>query len=125
MIQVTFDPDEISYADLLRIHLSTHDPTTLNSQGADHGTQYRSIILTHEDVQRNTAESVIQEMANSFENEIVTEVIPIGIFYKAEMYHQNYYENNPGQGYCAAVISPKLEKFRKLFFEYLSDKETE
>jgi methionine-S-sulfoxide reductase len=122
VVQITFDADAISYADLLKIHLSTHNPTTLNYQGADHGTQYRSIILTHDDIQKQTAEKTIQEMAASFENEIVTEIAPFEVFYKAEAYHQNYFNNNPGQGYCAAVISPKLDKFRKLFAEYISDK---
>lgn len=121
LIQVTFDPEVISYSDLLRIHLSTHDPTTLNYQGADHGTQYRSIILTHNEEQKLTAEKIISEMASSFDNEIVTEVSPLEIFYKAEDYHQNYFNNNPGQGYCVAVISPKLEKFRKLFAEKMSE----
>jgi peptide methionine sulfoxide reductase msrA/msrB len=121
VVEITYDPDVISYADLLKIHLSTHDPTTLNYQGADHGTQYRSIILTHDELQKQTAEKIILEMASSFDNEIVTEVSPFENFYKAETYHQNYYNNNPGQGYCAAVISPKLEKFRKLYAEYVGD----
>ena len=121
VIQITFDPDVISYDYLLKIHLSTHDPTTLNYQGADHGTQYRSIILTHDATQTKTAEQVISEMTSYFDNEIVTEVKPFDVFYKAEDYHQNYYNNNPGQGYCVAVIGPKLEKFRKLFVEYISD----
>ena len=121
VVQITFDPDIISYVDLLKIHLSTHDPTTLNYQGADHGTQYRSIILTHDDEQKKVADEIIQEMASSFDNKIVTEVSPFKVFYKAEEYHQNYYNNNPGQGYCAAVISPKLDKFRKLYAEYVGD----
>ena len=123
VVRITYHPDRISYADLVRIHLSTHDPTTLNFQGADHGTQYRSIILTHNAQQTETAENIINEMKPVFANEIVTEVKPLDAFYKAEEYHQNYYENNHGQGYCAAVISPKLEKFRKRFVDYLNDKE--
>ena len=123
VIQVTYDPGKISYADLLRIHLSTHDPTTLNYQGADHGTQYRSIILTHNEQQQKTAENIIREMGPSFDHKIVTEVTRLDVFYRAEDYHQNYYNNNPGQGYCAAVISPKLAKFRKLFADYISEEE--
>jgi len=125
VVQITFDPGEISYADLLRLHLSTHDPTTLNYQGADHGTQYRSIILPHTDEQAKTAREIISEMAPAFADEIVTEIKPFEVFYAAEDYHQNYYQHNPDQGYCAAVISPKLEKFRRRFIDYLSDKETE
>ncbi len=119
VVQITFDPKEITYADLLRIHLSTHDPTTLNRQGGDHGTQYRSIILIHDPGQGNTAKEIIAEMQPHFENEIVTEMQPFRDFYQAEDYHQNYYNNNPMQPYCAAVINPKLDKFRKLFKERL------
>jgi len=119
VVQVTFDPREISYSDLLRIHLSTHDPTTLNYQGGDHGTQYRSIILTHNKDQEIAAAAVLKEMQPHFTGEIVTEINTLGTFYKAEDYHQNYFRNNPAQPYCAAVINPKLEKFRKLFKERL------
>jgi methionine-S-sulfoxide reductase len=121
VVQITFDPAVISYADLVRIHLSTHDPTTLNYQGADHGTQYRSIILAHDDEQQNIAEEIINEMNPSFTDDIVTEVVPLKVFYKAEEYHQNYFNNNPNQGYCMAVINPKLQKFRKLFAERISE----
>jgi peptide methionine sulfoxide reductase msrA/msrB len=119
VVQVTFDPEEISYADLLRIHLSTHDPTTLNRQGGDHGTQYRSIILVHDPGQEKTAREIIAEMQPDFDDEIVTQIEPFRVFYKAEDYHQNYFNNNPAQPYCAAVINPKLTKFRKLFKEKL------
>ena len=123
VVQISFNPQEISYADLLRIHLSTHDPTTLNYQGADHGTQYRSIILTHSEEQENTAEMIIEEMAPSFTDEIVTDITSFETFYRAEEEHQNYYKDNPDQGYCAAVINPKLKKFRKLFVDYLINPE--
>jgi len=123
VVQVTFDPGKISYGDLLRIHLSTHDPTLLNRQGADVGTQYRSVILAHNQGQREMAEKIIEEMAPSFDKKMVTEVIPFQIFYKAEAHHQNYYQDNPEAGYCMAVISPKLEKFRRLFKEKLRVRE--
>ena len=115
VVQVTYDPDVISYADLLRVHLSTHNPTTLNQQGADRGTQYRSIILAHDSEQEAIAAQVIEEMASVFDEPIVTEVKPFEVFYKAEDYHQDYYASNSAQPYCEAVIAPKLQKFRKLF----------
>lgn len=115
VIQITFNASEISYGDLLRIHLSTHDPTQLNQQGADKGTQYRSIILTHDAEQEHIAEEVITEMRDLFEKPIVTEIKPFKVFYKAEEAHQNYYANNPEARYCKAVISPKLQKMRKMF----------
>ena len=120
VVQISFNPQEITYADMLRIHLSTHDPTTLNYQGADHGTQYRSIILTHSEEQEKTAEMIIEEMTPSFTDEIVTEITSFETFYRAEEEHQNYYKDNPDQGYCAAVINPKLAKFKKLFSNYLN-----
>jgi peptide methionine sulfoxide reductase msrA/msrB len=119
VIQVIFDPDQISYKDLLHIHLSTHNPTTLNQQGADKGTQYRSIIFAHNDEQQQMAERVIDEFQDVFDAPIVTEIKPFTIFYKAEEYHQNYYQNNSNAPYCHAVINPKLAKFRKLFKEKL------
>lgn len=119
VVQVTFDPSVISYADLLRIHLSTHNPTTPNQQGADKGTQYRSIVLTHDAEQEKIARRVIEEMAGAFDAPIVTQVQPFAAFYKAEGYHQNYYAGNPHRPYCAAVISPKLQRFRQLFGERL------
>jgi peptide methionine sulfoxide reductase msrA/msrB len=117
VVQITFNPKKISYEDLVRIHLSTHNPTTRNRQGADVGTQYRSIILTHSDQQAESARKVIIEMTASFDSDIITEIEPFEVFYEAEDYHQNYYLENPGQPYCTAVISPKLEKFRKLFID--------
>jgi peptide methionine sulfoxide reductase msrA/msrB len=123
VVQISFDPEKINYEDLVKIHLSTHNPTTLNQQGADVGSQYRSIILAHDPEQEKIAGEVIREMASSFDKEIVTEVEPFTAFYKAEDYHQNYYNNNPDGGYCTAVISPKLDKFRKLFREKVSGQE--
>ncbi|WP_299009688.1 peptide-methionine (S)-S-oxide reductase MsrA [uncultured Tenacibaculum sp.] len=114
VIQVTYNPDIISFEELLVIFMTSHDPTTLNRQGADVGTQYRSVIFYHSDEQRARAEQVIEELKPYFESPIVTEVSPANTFHAAEEYHQNYYENNKEQMYCAAVISPKLAKLRKL-----------
>lgn len=117
VVQITFDPLIISYKELLEIFFSTHDPTTLNRQGADVGTQYRSVIFYHNDEQRKTAEKLKEELNKSkiWENPIVTEISPFKNFYKAEDYHQNYYNNNSHQPYCSFVISPKLEKLKKYF----------
>ena len=117
VVQVTFDPDQLAFADLLQVFFATHDPTTLNRQGADVGTQYRSVIFSHDQGQRAVARAVIAELneAGEFKDPIVTEVSPMDTFYKAEDYHQNYYFNNQNQGYCRAVISPKLAKFREKF----------
>lgn len=113
VVQVTFDKDQISYKDILLVFMTTHDPTTLNRQGADIGTQYRSVIYYADKEQGRIAEKVIEELAPYFENIIVTQVSPLKIFYAAEDYHQNYYTNNKLQGYCNAVITPKLAKLRK------------
>lgn len=112
VIQIQFDPTQISYADLIRIHLATHDPTTLNRQGADRGTQYRSVIFTQSAEQQAIAQQVVAEMQANFAEPIVTQIVPAETFYAAEDYHQNYYRSNPGAGYCQAVISPKLSKVR-------------
>lgn len=120
VIQIQFDPTQISYADLLRIHLATHDPTSLNRQGADRGTQYRSVIFTHSAEQQATAQQVIAEMQENFDDPIVTQVMPAETFYAAEDYHQNYYRSNPSAGYCQAVINPKLNKVRDFFQQYLA-----
>lgn len=120
VIQVSFDPSQISYADLLEVFWRTHDPTTLNRQGADVGTQYRSIILYHNEAQRQIAEKSKAEAATLYPNPIMTEIAPLGQFYPAETYHQNYYRTNPYQGYCMAVIDPKVRKFRKTFKEKLA-----
>jgi len=119
VIQITFDPSLISYKDLVIIFMTTHDPTTLNRQGADVGTQYRSVIYYHDEVQKDIANKVIMEVQSYYDNPIVTEISPIGIFYEAEDYHQNYYANNQTQGYCSYVITPKLVKLRKLHADKL------
>lgn len=117
VVQVTYDPDEISFREILEIFFVIHDPTTLNRQGADVGTQYRSAIFYHDEEQREIAEEVIAEVSEAWDDPIVTELAPIPPFYRAEDYHQDYYENNPAQPYCQVVIRPKLAKFRKTFSE--------
>jgi peptide-methionine (S)-S-oxide reductase len=119
VIQITFDPTIISFEDLVVIFMTTHDPTTLNRQGGDVGTQYRSVIYYHNEVQKKIAETVIKDIQSYYDNPIVTEISPIGIFYEAEDYHQNYYANNQTQGYCSYVITPKLSKLRKLHADKL------
>jgi peptide-methionine (S)-S-oxide reductase len=121
VVQVTFDPAVLSYRDVLDVFFATHDPTTLNRQGPDEGTQYRSAIFYHSPQQKETAERRIAELnaEGVFDTPIVTEVVPLTQFYKAEDYHQGYYRQNPGQGYCRVVISPKLAKFRKQFADRL------
>lgn len=119
VVQIAFDSSIISYPDILRVFMTTHDPTTLNRQGADVGTQYRSVIYYHDENQRKTAETVLKEMVEYYDNPIVTELSPLGIFYDAEDYHQDYYKNNSSQGYCRAVINPKLAKLRKLHADKL------
>ncbi len=114
VVQLTYDPEVISYEDLLVIFMTSHDPTTLNRQGGDLGTQYRSVIYYHDDTQKEIAEVVAKEMAPYFENPIVTEISPLETFYEAEDYHQDYYNNNSSQGYCSAIITPKLAKLRKM-----------
>jgi peptide-methionine (S)-S-oxide reductase len=115
--QIKFDPSKISYAELLEVFWKTHDPTTLNRQGNDTGTQYRSAIFTHGDRQKELAEKYKKELDGSgaFDRPIVTEIVPFKKFYPAEKYHQNYFNDNPNQGYCRAVIAPKVEKFEKVF----------
>jgi peptide-methionine (S)-S-oxide reductase len=121
VVQVTFDPAELSYADLLRVFFAIHDPTTLNRQGNDVGPQYRSIILTHTEEQRRTAAAVKREITEQglWDGPIVTEIVPIEAFYPAEDYHQDYFANNPNTGYCRVVVAPKVAKFRKQFAERL------
>ena len=121
VVQVTFDPSKISYRELLEIFFSVHDPTTLNRQGADAGTQYRSIILTHGADQEQVARSVIDDLSSEgvWSNPIVTQVEPLQVFYPAEDYHQDYFAKNPGQGYCQVVIAPKVSKFRKTYSDRL------
>jgi peptide-methionine (S)-S-oxide reductase len=117
VVRVTFDRDVVSYRELLEIFFTIHDPTTLNRQGNDVGTQYRSVIYYHSPEQLDTAKHVIAEMANVWDAPIVTEVSPAETYYKAEPYHQNYFRQHPLQGYCAFVVAPKLDKFRKIFAE--------
>lgn len=120
-IQIEYNPTQVTFKDLLYIFFMTHDPTTLNRQGADVGTQYRSAVFYHSDYQKETALTMIQliEKEKIYKNPIVTEVTPASIFYKAEAYHQNYYFNNKFQPYCQVVITPKLDKLQKLFKEKL------
>lgn len=119
VVQITFDKKIISYEDILKIFMTTHDPTTLNKQGADVGTQYRSVIFYHDDSQKQIAENVIKDMSDYYDNPIVTEVSPLDIFYEAEDYHQDYYINNKEQGYCSFVITPKLVNLRKAYSDKL------
>jgi len=121
VVQLEYDPSVISFTSLLEIFFKTHDPTTLNRQGADVGTQYRSTILYHTTEQKETALAVIGELNNAgiWKDPIVTTVEPFEKFYSAEAYHQEYFENNPNQGYCRVVIQPKVEKFEKVFSDLL------
>lgn len=121
VVQVDFDPTQISYRDLLRVFFAIHDPTTQNRQGADVGTQYRSIILVHSDEQRAAAEEVRAQIERDriFDDPIVTEIAPAGAFHPAEDYHQDYFGRNPNQPYCRAVVAPKVSKFRKQFLGML------
>ena len=117
VVKVTFDPAVLSYHDLLTVFFVAHDPTTLNRQGADSGTQYRSVIFYSSPEQLTTARAVIAEVnaAKLYNNPVVTEVSPLVPFYVAEDYHQEYFANNPNAGYCRVVIAPKVAKFRKMF----------
>jgi peptide-methionine (S)-S-oxide reductase len=119
VIQVTYDPSIISFEEILDVFWKVHDPTTLNRQGPDTGTQYRSIILYHNQKQKAIAEKSRQELDKSrfYPDPVVTEIVPLTEFYKAEAYHVNYYNNNPNQPYCTYMIKPKLEKFEKIFKE--------
>ena len=121
VVQVTFDPSIITYREILEIFFATHDPTTLNRQGADVGTQYRSIILYHDNEQRRTAETLIAELEeeNTYGSPIVTEVKPFEVFYEAEGYHHNYYEHHKRQPYCSIVIAPKISKLVKTYQDKL------
>ncbi len=117
VVKITYNPEEISLAMILEVFFKTHDPTTLNRQGADVGTQYRSVILYSNDTQKAIAQEIIQRLTfeKIWNKPIVTELSPLKAFYMAEDYHQNYYNRNPAQGYCQFVIVPKLEKFKKVF----------
>jgi peptide-methionine (S)-S-oxide reductase len=123
VVRITYDPDQISYRDLLEAFFFVHDPTTLNRQGADVGTQYRSAIFYHDESQREEAEAIIAELEaeGAFDDPIVTEVTELDAYYPAEEHHQDYYRNNPGQGYCQMVVAPKLAKFRARYAARLKD----
>jgi peptide-methionine (S)-S-oxide reductase len=121
VIQLVFDPEVISYKELLEVFWKTHDPTTLNRQGADEGTQYRSVIFYHNPEQELQAKAYLEALtqAGIWEDPIITEIAPFTVFYSAEAYHDDYYANNPGNGYCNIVITPKIEKFEKVFADKL------
>lgn len=121
VVQIRFDPSELSFKELLQVYFTVHDPTTLNRQGNDIGSSYRSAIFYHTDAQRQTAEDVIAELTAErlYDDPIVTEVKPFDKFWPAEDYHQEYFANNPGQPYCAAVVAPKVAKFRQKFLQRL------
>jgi peptide-methionine (S)-S-oxide reductase len=121
VVQVAFDPSKISYHDLLSIFFTVHDPTTPNRQGADVGTQYRSVIFYHDAAQKATAEQVIAEVEHEkiWKKNIVTELVPFTAFYPAEEYHRDYFRRNPSGGYCQAVIAPKVAKFRSHYADRL------
>ncbi|MCK5124455.1 MAG: peptide-methionine (S)-S-oxide reductase MsrA [Dehalococcoidia bacterium] len=120
-VQVSFDPSRISYREILEIFFSIHDPATLNRQGGDVGTQYRSVIFYNSEQQKTIAEELIAELntAHLWKNPVVTQIVPLHTFYSAEEYHQGYFANHPEQGYCRAVISPKLSKFRQQWSKHL------
>ena len=124
VVQVTFDPGVVSFSEILQVFFVIHDPTTLNRQGNDVGTQYRSAIFYHSPEQKAAAESVIAELtkAKLFADRIVTEIAPASTFYVAEDYHQEYFARNPNQSYCAYVVAPKVAKFRKHFLDRLKQK---
>jgi peptide-methionine (S)-S-oxide reductase len=124
VVQVVFDPQVITYREILQIFFTVHNPTTLNRQGNDVGTQYRSVIFYHDDRQKQTAEDVIREIEaqDLWDDPIVTQVEPFEAFYLAEKYHQEYYKKNPYQGYCQVVIAPKVAKFRKQYVERLKNR---
>lgn len=121
VVQVKFDPEDISYKEILQVFFATHDPTTLNRQGNDTGSNYRSVIFYHSPEQKEIAEKVISELSdeNLFDKPIVTEITEFTGFYPAEDYHNNYFENNPNQPYCTSVIAPKVAKFRQNFLSQL------
>lgn len=121
VIQISFDTTKVSFAELLKIFFTMHDPTTLNRQGNDVGTQYRSAVFYHNEEQKNATEEIISALnkAHAYPSPIVTEVTKFDVFYKAEDYHQNYYNENSGEGYCRYVIQPKVEKFEKVFKDRL------
>ena len=122
VIQLTYDANQISFEEVLIIFMTTHDPTTLNRQGADRGTQYRSVIFYHNETQREIAEEVVLQLKPYYQDPIVTEISPLNMFFEAEKEHQDYYRNNQDQGYCSYVIAPKLAKLRQLHSDKLKAK---
>ena len=122
VVQIEFDADVLTYQKILEIFFAIHDPTTLNRQGNDIGSQYRSVIYAHDQEQRMIAQNIIKQLTqeNIFDQPIVTELADLPTYYRAEDYHQNYFNNHPDQGYCAFVVSPKVSKFRKQFSELLN-----
>jgi peptide-methionine (S)-S-oxide reductase len=123
VVRLTYNPGQISYREILEVFFTIHDPTTLNRQGADVGTQYRSVIFYHDQEQKEIAEQVIREFEEQqvWDDPIVTQVVPLEAYYKAEDYHQEYYRNNQQQPYCRIVIAPKVAKLRKQYFEKLKE----
>ena len=119
VVRIEFDPAIVSYRDILEIFFTIHDPTTLNRQGNDVGTQYRSVIFTHSAQQNEIARKVMAEMGHVWDGDIITQLAEAPVFYKAEDYHQDYYLHNPLQSYCAFVVAPKVAKFRQLFSDKL------
>jgi len=115
VVRIEFDPARIGYREILEVFFVIHDPTQLNRQGNDVGTQYRSVIFIHSDEQRRVADEVIAELQAQIRGRVVTQVQPVPDYYRAENYHQEYFRQNPGQGYCMFVVAPKVEKFRKTF----------
>jgi len=122
VVKILYDESKLSYRDLLEIFYALHDPTTLNRQGADYGSQYRSTILYQNDRERETAEAVTAEVQKGLERTIVTRIEPLRCFYPAEEYHQNYFAKNPYQGYCRAVVAPKVQKVRQIFSKMLKER---
>ncbi len=120
-VQLEFDPKQISYEKLVELFFATHNPTTMNRQGADVGTQYRSVIFYHSDEQRQTAEKVKEKVQSKYKDPIVTEIVLFKDFYKAEDYHQDFYAKNPSYGYCQTIVDPKIQKLLKDFQEVVKD----
>jgi peptide-methionine (S)-S-oxide reductase len=118
-VQLTYDPEEVSYEDLLAVHFTTHTPTTKDREGNDVGTQYRSAVFYHDEAQRETVEALIEEIEPGYDSDIVTEVEPLETFYPAEEYHQDYFEKNPNQSYCQLTIPPKIKKLEETHEELL------
>lgn len=115
VVRVEFDPARISFREILEVFFTIHDPTQLNRQGNDVGTQYRSAIFFHSEAQKQQAQAIVTEIAPHDDAEVVTQIVPAPVYYRAETYHQEYFRHNPAQGYCMFVVAPKVEKFRKTF----------